>query len=146
MLDRVVCRIILGPWSELQEHAQRIRYEVFVQEQSVPEEIELDDMDALCLHAVAYDQEGIPTATGRLLPDGHIGRMAVRKYARGSGVGSDVLRSLMEAARQRGQHEVVLNAQIHAENFYLRQGFIREGDVFWEVGIPHIHMRANVAT
>jgi len=136
--------IITGSWDELRAHAQPIRFEVFVDEQKVPADIELDDMDPHCVHAVAYDEAGQPLATGRLLPDGHIGRMAVRKAGRGQGVGGAVLQALIAAARTRGDAEVILNAQMHAEGFYQRYGFAREGEPFMEAGIPHITMRARL--
>ncbi|MRT32159.1 GNAT family N-acetyltransferase [Herbaspirillum sp. CAH-3] len=136
--------IITGSWDELRAHAQPIRFEVFVDEQKVPADIELDDMDPHCVHAVAYDEAGQPLATGRLLPDGHIGRMAVRKAGRGQGVGGAVLQVLIAAARARGDAEVILNAQNHAEGFYQRYGFAREGEPFMEAGIPHITMRARL--
>lgn len=136
--------IITGSWEQLRAQAQPIRFEVFVDEQKVPAEIELDDMDPHCVHAVAYDAAGQPLATGRLLPDGHIGRMAVRKAGRGQGVGGAVLQALMAAARARGDAEVILNAQLHAEGFYQRYGFVREGEPFMEAGIAHITMRARL--
>jgi len=134
-------KIQVGNWEALREHAQPIRFEVFVDEQQVPAEIELDEMDAVCVHAVAFDDAGAALATGRLLPDGHIGRMAVRKPGRGKGVGGAVLQALIAAARQRGDGEVILNAQSHAEKFYAAHGFAREGGEFMEAGIPHITMR-----
>jgi len=134
-------RVTLGGWTAQRAEAQAVRLEVFVQEQKVPLEMEWDEMDSRCIHAVAYDGEGRAVGTGRLLPDGHIGRMAVRKPARGSGIGALMLEALVEAARQRGDREVMLNAQTQAEPFYLRHGFLREGEVFMEAGIPHIHMR-----
>nr|WP_198980827.1 GNAT family N-acetyltransferase [Herbaspirillum sp. ASV7] len=137
--------ITVGNWETLRAHAQPIRFEVFVDEQKVPAEIELDEMDALSIHAVAYDEAGQPLATGRLLPDGHIGRMAVRRAGRGQGVGGAVLQALIDAARQRGDREVILNAQTHAAPFYARYGFAREGEEFMEAGIPHITMRASLA-
>ena len=137
-------KITTGSWEQLRERAQPIRFEVFVDEQKVPAEIELDEMDPHCVHAVAYDDAGQPLATGRLLPDGHIGRMAVRKAGRGQGVGGAVLQALIAAARARGDAEVILNAQVHAEGFYQRHGFAREGEQFMEAGIPHITMRARL--
>jgi|SRR5450830_1981054 len=134
--------IKIAAWDELQADAAVIRMEVFVVEQKVPAELEMDDMDAVCVHAVAYDEAGTPVATGRLLPDGHIGRMAVRKSGRGQGVGGAVLQALMATARQRGDREVVLNAQTHATRFYGSHGFAQEGEEFMDAGIPHIHMRA----
>ncbi|MGV7206431.1 GNAT family N-acetyltransferase [Oxalobacteraceae bacterium A2-2] len=132
--------IRLGDWATLGEDAKTIRFEVFVEEQKVPAEIELDAMDAYCLHAVAYDANGVPVGTGRLLPDGHIGRMAVRQSARGSGVGSALLQALMAQARQRGDREVALSAQTHAAPFYQRHGFATEGEEFYEAGLPHVNM------
>lgn len=137
-------KITTGSWEQLRAQAQPIRFEVFVDEQKVPAEIELDEMDPHCVHAVAYDDAGQPLATGRLLPDGHIGRMAVRKAGRGQGVGGAVLQALIAAARARGDAEVILNAQVHAEGFYQRHGFAREGEQFMEAGIPHITMRARL--
>lgn len=135
-----------GDWADLHTDAKAVRFEVFVKEQHVPTEIELDDMDAVCLHAVAYDASQNVLGTGRLLPDGHIGRMAVRKIARGGGVGGAILQALMSAAQQRGDKQVMLNAQIHAEAFYARHGFARHGAEFFEAGIAHIEMRHPFAT
>jgi predicted GNAT family N-acyltransferase len=133
--------LTLGDWSRQRDDAQAVRYEVFVIEQSVPLALEWDEMDELCLHAVVYDEDTVPIATGRLLPDGHIGRMAVMKQARGNGIGSVVLESLMAEARQRGDRAVVLSAQTHAAPFYARFGFVQEGPEFMEAGIPHVQMR-----
>lgn len=134
-------RLTLGDWSTQQTVAQAIRYEVFVIEQNIPLELECDEMDAVCLHAIAYDAQGQALGTGRLLPDGHIGRMAVRRAARGAGIGGALLAALVAAAEKRGDAAVVLNAQSHAEAFYARYGFVREGAEFLEAGIAHIHMR-----
>jgi len=137
--------IRLGDWATLGPHATAIRFEVFVDEQKVPAEIELDDMDAVCLHAVAYDGAGNAIGTGRLLPDGHIGRMAVRQPGRGTGVGGAILTLLMEKARERGDAAVVLNAQTVAAPFYARHGFVQQGEVFEEAGIAHVEMRLQFA-
>jgi predicted GNAT family N-acyltransferase len=133
-------RIVIGPWEQQRHAAAALRQQVFVVEQGVPVELELDEMDAQSLHAVAY-QDGVPVATGRLLPDGHIGRMAVRQDARGAGTGSLVLCALMDEARRRGDRDVVLHAQLSARDFYARHGFEAEGDMFMDAGIEHIAMR-----
>lgn len=138
-------RIELGNWTALSNQAKSIRTEVFLVEQQVPVELEWDDLDAVSLHAVALDSYGEVMGTGRLLPDGHIGRMAVRREARGKGVGSAILAALLAAARQRGMTEARLNAQTHAEGFYARFGFEREGEEFPDAGIPHVHMRFRLA-
>jgi predicted GNAT family N-acyltransferase len=137
-------RIELGDWAALREAASRIRFDVFVEEQKVPAEIELDDWDAKSLHALAYDPAGTVVGTGRLLPDGHIGRMAVLANARGTGVGTALLTALMQAARERGDRDVVLSAQTHAVSFYARLGFAVEGTVYQEAGIDHVDMRREL--
>ena len=142
MNSRVLVRIL--PWSDARAEAQRIRETVFVAEQGVPAEIELDDWDERCEHVLAYDAGGRPVGTGRLLPDGHIGRMAVLRQARGQGVGGLVLEALIERARERGMRRVALNAQTHAAAFYARFGFVVAGVAFMEAGIPHVAMERNL--
>ena len=134
-------RIELGDWSSVRAHAEPIRFSVFVEEQQVPAEIELDEFDPLCMHALAFDAQGRVLGTGRLLPDSHIGRMAVLRQARGAGVGSALLQALMDAARARGDREVLLSAQTHAIPFYERFGFVVEGEEYDDAGIPHRVMR-----
>jgi predicted GNAT family N-acyltransferase len=133
-------RIEVRPWEEARAHAAPIRFAVFVQEQGVPPEIELDDMDGRCLHAVAFHDD-LPVGTARLLPDGHIGRMAVLGEWRGRGVGGLMLAMLIERARARGDREVALSAQVHAVPFYRAHGFVEEGAEYLEAGIRHQSMR-----
>ncbi|AST27351.1 GNAT family N-acetyltransferase [Ralstonia pseudosolanacearum] len=128
-------------WDALRDEAGAVRYDVFVIEQNVPVELEWDDDDARSWHAVARDASGRAVATGRLLPDGHIGRMAVRKEARGTGIGARVLQALIDKARALGYTQLILNAQTHAMPFYARAGFTPEGDEFEEAGIAHRTMR-----
>ncbi|MCF8171878.1 MAG: GNAT family N-acetyltransferase [Candidatus Methylopumilus sp.] len=134
-------RLEIGDWSALQARAAPIRLEVFVHEQQVPLEEEIDALDAECIHAVAFDAQGCALATGRLLPDGHIGRMAVLKTVRGQGLGSAVLQALMQQARQKGFVEAALSAQTHAQAFYARHGFVPEGAEYLDANIPHVLMR-----
>lgn len=134
-------RIVLGDWASTKQDAMLVRQEVFVEEQHVPPELELDEHDAYCVHAVAYDADGTPVGTGRLLSDGHIGRIAVRAPYRGDGVGSKLLAALMNEARRKRHLEVVLSAQRHAQNFYARHGFIAEGRIYMDAGIEHVTMR-----
>lgn len=138
-------RIELGDWAQLRDAAVALRFEVFVAEQNVPADTELDEWDPHSLHALARGPDGTVVGTGRLLPDGRIGRMAVRRSARGSGVGSALLCALLQAARQRGHREAVLSAQTHALAFYARFGFIAEGPVYGDAGIPHRRMRLSLA-
>ena len=123
--------------------AYTIRRRVFIEEQHVPEEIELDADDALAFHALATVGDDA-IGCGRMLDHGDgevkIGRMAVVPEFRGTGVGRDILRFLMDRARARGLRKAVLHAQLSAEGFYLKEGFTPLGDVFDEAGIAHRKM------
>lgn len=134
----------LGSWHDLQKLASPLRTEVFVDEQKVPAEMEWDEADHTALHAVAVNRMGMALATGRLLVHApgvaRIGRMAVKKPMRGSDLGARVLQALMDAARARGDRQVVLHAQCSADGFYKRAGFKPHGAVFEEAGIAHIEM------
>jgi len=134
-------RIELMDWEQAKDIAGPIRFAIFVGEQNVPPGIELDDRDAECVHAVAYDADGTAIGTGRLLPDGHIGRMAVIKEKRRQGVGDDILDALIGEARKRGHKEVVVSAQLQAADFYRSHGFVEDGKVYKEAGILHEDMR-----
>lgn len=131
-------------WDMARAQASRIRELVFVREQGVPAEIEMDEQDAQCEHALAYGADGIALGTGRLLPDGHVGRMAVLKEWRGRGVGALLLRTLVERARVRGDAAVRLNAQTTAAGFYRRYGFEVYGPEFVEAGIAHVPMQRRL--
>ena len=134
-------RIEVTSWEEARAKASPIRFAVFVEEQRVPVEIEWDDQDAKSIHAIAYSNAGAAIATGRLLPDGHIGRMAVLKEWRGKGVGGAILERLIGVARERGDKQVELFAQTHAIEFYRHYGFAENGEAFEEAAIPHQSMR-----
>lgn len=144
-MDLSSYRVVLGDWATMKAVSRLVREEVFIQEQQISPEEEWDDMDDVCLHAVAYDANGEVLGTARLLPDGHIGRMAVRAPGRGRGVGGALLRQLMHEAEGRGHGQVLLSAQIRAEKFYNRHGFVREGEEFLDAGIPHVQMRHTFA-
>ena len=135
--------IKLLSWDEARNYASPIRFTVFCEEQGVPREIELDEYDAVSVHAVVFEDE-TPIATGRLLPDGHIGRMAVLKKWRNRGIGGLMLTRLVEAASQRGDAEVALSAQVHAVPFYRAHGFVPEGDEYLEAGIKHQAMKRRL--
>ena len=134
----------LGPWAELAAPARALRTAVFVEEQNIPADMEWDEDDRGALHAVAFNRLRMPVATGRLLQPspgvGQIGRMAVHQAVRGSRIGRSVLDALVEAARGRGDTEVVLHAQTSAMAFYARAGFALRGEVYEEAGIPHVDM------
>lgn len=128
------------PWRAARPLVLPLRLAVFVAEQGVPWEMEEDADDPVSLHAALRNGRGEIVATGRLLPDGHVGRMAVRRDCRGRGLGRTVLNRLADEARVWGLTRLVLHAQCSAVEFYRREGFVPEGEVFQEAGIPHQRM------
>ena len=117
----------------------KIRFEVFVDEQNVPEELEIDGLDDEAKHVLAYfDDE--PIGTGRILIDGHIGRVAVLKKYRGLGIGKFVMQELIKWAQKNNLEKLWLSSQWHAHSFYLDLGFVCEGEIYEEAGIDHIKM------
>jgi predicted GNAT family N-acyltransferase len=127
----------LVDWSEAAVGLRFVRRAVFIDEQAIPEDMEWDEFDVVCRHAIAEDATGAAVGCGRLLPDGHVGRMAVLAAWRGRGVGAALLRQLLDLARARGLPRAVLNSQTHAMPFYARYGFVADGDEYLEAGIPH---------
>jgi predicted GNAT family N-acyltransferase len=132
--------IRLADWTDDNAALRSIRREVFIVEQRIPETIEWDDLDPQSAHVLAADPGGRPIGCGRLLPDGHVGRLAVVAACRGRGVGAALLDALVALARQRGHARAILNAQIRAVPFYERYGFRVTGAEFEEAGIPHVVM------
>jgi len=133
-------RVRVADWERDQARLRRIRHDVFVREQGVPEALEWDGRDATCRHVVANDEKGAAIGCGRLLLDGSIGRLAVERLWRGRGVGSAILSRLVDIARNAGFERVVLNARTDAEAFYARRGFAAAGPEFTEAGIRHLRM------
>ncbi|GLV82802.1 acetyltransferase [Streptomyces lavendulae subsp. lavendulae] len=134
-----------------------VRTDVFVVEQSVPESIEYDAYDAVAVHVLAVGPDGEALGTGRLLhgpealaktgsPEiGSLGRLAVRKSARGLGVGVALVRAIEAEAAGLGLTAVDLGAQTHAMGFYERLGYVAYGPEFQDAGIPHRSMRRPLA-
>jgi predicted GNAT family N-acyltransferase len=132
-------------WNYEAPALRAIRTAVFIQEQQVPEALEWDELDAVSVHALALDAAGQPIGTARLLPDGHIGRMAVLKPWRGQGFGAALLQVLLEELRQRQQKKAMLNAQTYAVPFYQKFGFNVCSEEFMDAGIPHVKMELLLA-
>lgn len=130
----------IAPGGDLSD-AYNIRYEVFVDEQNVPREIEVDEFDPVSDHLVIY-VDGKPAATGRIVwgEPVSLGRIAVRKEHRGTGLGAEVVNRLVDKVFASGAEEVHLHAQIQAAGFYEKLGFAAYGDPYEEAGIPHISM------
>jgi len=124
-------------WSEAAKSLRRVRYDVFVVEQGVPEVLEWDASDASAVHALAETASDGPIGCARLLDDGHIGRVAVVRDWRKRGVGRALMRRLIGVARERGDPVLIVNAQVDAMPFYARDGFAATGAQFKEAGIDH---------
>jgi predicted GNAT family N-acyltransferase len=143
--DTLACRLVDSQADF--DRCVEIRLEVFVSEQGVPVEEELDDLDATASHVLAW-LDGQPVGTGRIVfeaEQARVGRMAVRAPYRGRGIGSALLRTLLERARASGIPSVYLAAQVHALGFYQRFGFAVYGEPFLDGGIPHRWMRLPLA-
>lgn len=132
-----------GDWPALGAQALAVRTAVFVREQGIPLELEHDAHDANAVHCLAL-RAGCAIGTGRLLPDGRIGRMAVLVDARRSGIGRKILEALVAEATARGHVEIELHAQCSVEGFYRAQGFETVGEPFEEAGIAHVTMRRSL--
>ena len=131
-----------------------VRTEVFVGEQGVPRHLEVDELDDTADHFVAYDDSGAAVGAGRLVvepagfegapgsttPVGHLGRLAVRVPARGTGLGVALVAAIESRAAQRGLAVIALSAQTHAVGFYERLGYTAHGEEFDDAGLPHVWM------
>ncbi len=138
-------QVVVGDWGALGNESAALRHAVFHEEQGIAAELMVDGADSGAVHALARNRLGLALAAGRLLPAqqgvSQIGRMATHAAMRGGGCGRAVLRALVQAARERGDAAVRLNAQASAVGFYLREGFVAEGEPFVEAGIEHRAMR-----
>ncbi|MFH8380936.1 GNAT family N-acetyltransferase [Kitasatospora sp. NPDC018058] len=127
-----------------------VRREVFIVEQNVPEELEYDEYDRTSVHLLAVAADGAALGTGRLIfgeqalkltggVEGRVllGRLAVVAAARGTGLGAELVRAIEAAGLERGAVEVELHAQVQALGFYERLGYVAEGPVYDDAGIPH---------
>jgi len=124
----------------------QIRREVFIDEQGVPEELEMDGMDQDAIHVLAY-VDGTPAGCGRMFLQGEaakIGRVAVRKNMRRHGIGSGVCKLLIAIAGDNGVSKIYVNAQLTAVDFYLAMGFKKISDIFREAGIEHVKMEKSI--
>ena len=132
-------RSLICNYEDNEKDICKIRFEVFVDEQNVPEELEIDGLDDEAKHVLAYiDNE--PIGTGRILNDGHIGRVSVLKMHRGLGIGKLMMQDLIHWAEETNIEKLWLSSQWHAHGFYLDLGFDCEGGIYEEAGIDHIKM------
>lgn len=131
-------------WTRDAARLGAVRRAVFIDEQGVPEAMEWDENDAVSVHWLAVAGDGSPIGCARLLPDGHIGRMAVLPAWRGRGVGRGLMAAVLSAALARGHRTLRLSAQTHAAGFYALAGFAAIGAEYEEAGIPHLAMQKTL--
>ncbi len=131
-------------WNESKQALSFIRKTVFIKEQKVPEDLEWDEFDEQCMHILVTDNHHSPIACGRIKPDGHIGRMAVLKAYRKMGIGTAILKALLNSAAEQNITAVFLHAQITAISFYEKLGFEISSKTFLDANIPHKTMRKKL--
>ena len=144
MHDQPSFELRAATWRADRAALQSVRRSVFIVEQGIPEAEEWDDIDPVAVHVLVLGQNRDAVGTGRLEPTGKIGRIAVLPQCRGAGVGSLIMRHLVNQATESGFTRVYLHAQVAAEGFYTRLGFRAEGPVFDECGIPHVRMTLGI--
>lgn len=134
----------IGAWDALAGTVSGLRQRVLVDELGIPADLAWDAQDAHAVHAALVNRLGMPVACGRLTRDapgvGRIGRMAVERVLRSSGLGSQLLKALLDAARAQGDQQVLLHAHHDAQGFYLKEGFVPHGQPFEESGVTHVEM------
>jgi predicted GNAT family N-acyltransferase len=131
-------------WHDAEPLLRSVREAVFMREQGVPAELEWDGLDENSHHVLALSSHGQAIGCGRILPNAHIGRVAVMPEWRGKKVGSAILEGLLAYAAGLHYPEVDIDAQVQAVPFYERFGFVAEGEAFMDAGIPHRKMRLKL--
>ena len=138
MLAKV--EIIEGCWVDLKAPLKQIRTEVFIEEQHVPVEIEWDELDAGAIHLLALDEKNQPIGCARILMHGRVGRMAVIKTWRGSGLGNALLGKAIEICRRLNMPKINISSQTHAIKFYEKAGFVVTSETYIDANIWHVDM------
>lgn len=137
--------VLTVAWDKRSQELHAIRHAVFVEEQSVSAEEEFDGQDEHCLHFLAVNQAGVALGCARLQANGKVERMAVLENSRHLGIGRKLLTSVIESATTSGLTDLYLHAQLHAEPFYRRMGFLPQGETFVEANIDHVRMTLALA-
>jgi predicted GNAT family N-acyltransferase len=132
--------VSLVGWHDGQPLLKSIREAVFIREQGIPAELEWDGSDESCRHALALSHKGDAIGCGRMLPNGHIGRISVLPQWRKQKVGTAIMEALLDYARAHDYQQVDVDAQTYALPFYRSFGFTEQGDEFMDAGLPHIKM------
>ena len=134
----------LVSWQSHRDELLSVRQEVFVVEQKVPAEEEVDELDPVAVHFLATDSDGRAVGTARVLADGHIGRVAVLKSERGQGIGRALTEAATEYLKVQRFESAKLNSQLAVTEFYEKLGFESHGEVFYECDIAHIAMEKRL--
>lgn len=145
MQTKPIIRVEQTSWQANEPEIRRIRTAVFVKEQNVPLALDFDGLDPQCIHWLAYDANSAAVGTGRLLPDGHFGRMAVLAANRKRGIGDAIMRAVIDTAAAEKLPELYLHAQLTALPFYSGLGFSCYGEEFLDADMPHIAMKLRLA-
>lgn len=127
-------------WHDGEPLLKSIREAVFIREQGVPAELEWDGLDESCRHALALSHSGDAIGCGRMLANGHIGRISVLPQWRKRKVGTAIMEALLDYARAHDYKQVDVDAQTHAVPFYRGFDFVEQGKTFMDAGLPHIKM------
>jgi len=133
--------IAIVNWSDKQTELTSVRRAVFIEEQNVPESIELDNRDPDCFHVLASDTKSLPVGTARMNSKGKIGRMAVLQNYRRQGIGRKMIQALMDYGRKNSITDFHVSSQVTAVGFYKKMDFEPFGEEFLEAGITHINMK-----
>jgi predicted GNAT family N-acyltransferase len=136
--------VSLVSWHDGEPLLKSVREQVFIREQGISPELEWDNLDEGCRHALALSHKGDAIGCGRMLADGHIGRIAVLPQWRKQKVGTAIMEAFLDYARAHDYPQVDVDAQTQAVQFYRSFDFVEEGKVFMDAGLPHIKMRLKL--
>lgn len=139
-------KISFGNDDTIWNDALAVRKAVFIEEQHVPEEEEVDQFENEATHFVLYDNE-LPIGAGRFRTIDGIGkieRICVLQAHRSRGIGRIIMEAIEQYAKENGVSKAKLNAQTHAQPFYEKLGYMTVSDVFMDAGIPHVTMVKNL--
>ena len=131
-------------WHDGEPLLKSVREAVFVREQGVPATSEWDGLDESCRHALALSLQGDAIGCGRMLPDGHIGHIAVLPQWRKQKVGTAIVEALLDYARTHDYQQISVDAQPHYVPFYRSNGFVEQGEAFMDAGLPHVRMELQL--
>lgn len=136
-------KVSIVNYDEYSYQIRNIREDVFCREQGVPKDLEFDGLDSTAIHTIALDGD-IEIGTGRMLSDGHIGRIAVKKQYREKGIGKMIMQCLINDAIRMQFQEIWLSSQYQAKGFYEKLGFAEVGNIYQEADIDHIKMKKKL--